>query len=213
MDFTGFTPETFDFLWGIRFNNDREWFAAHKTQYQQTLYEPMKALAKALEPSFAEVPGLELHLSRIYRDMRMHPSTFYKDSLWFCFQRRSKGGILEHPCLCFEVRPEGYRYGFLLYCTRAFQMQELRKRIAEQPDRFLKMVKKAEKESGILLDGDRYAKPKPCPDERLVPYYSMKNFMAIRDCPPDDLLFSPALVDELRKALTAWLPVNEFFEI
>ncbi|MBQ3356300.1 MAG: DUF2461 domain-containing protein [Oscillospiraceae bacterium] len=213
MEFTGFTPETMDFLWGIRFNNNREWFAEHKTQYQQTLYEPMKALAKALAPSFADAPGLELHLSRIYRDMRMHPDTFYKDSLWFCFQRRTKGGILEHPNLCFELRPEGYRYGFLLYATRAIQMQELRGRMAEQPDRFLKMVKKAEKISGIVLDGDRYAKPKPCPDERLLPYFTMKNLMAIEDRPPDDILFSADLVDMLRNALTAWLPVLEFLEV
>ena len=24
--FTGFTPETIDFLWGIRMNNNRDWF-------------------------------------------------------------------------------------------------------------------------------------------------------------------------------------------
>ena len=30
MAFTGFAPETFDFLWGIRMNNNRDWFEAHK---------------------------------------------------------------------------------------------------------------------------------------------------------------------------------------
>ena len=57
------------------------------------------------------------------------------------------------------------------------------------------------------------AKPKPCPDERLQPYYSVKNLMAIEDRPPDELLFSPDLLDMLRTKLTAWLPVNEFLEI
>ena len=28
--FTGFTDATVDFLWGIRFNNERPWFEAHK---------------------------------------------------------------------------------------------------------------------------------------------------------------------------------------
>ena len=28
--FEGFSPETVDFLWGIRLNNNREWFLAHK---------------------------------------------------------------------------------------------------------------------------------------------------------------------------------------
>ena len=92
MAFEGYSPETVDFLWGIRMNNNREWFMEHKSQYQKTLYEPMKALAAEIAPAFAHVPGLGLHVSRIYRDMRMHPSTFYKDSLWFCFRR--SGG----PC-------------------------------------------------------------------------------------------------------------------
>ena len=44
--FTGFTPETIDFLWGIRMNNNRDWFLEHKKQYVSTLYEPMKALGQ-----------------------------------------------------------------------------------------------------------------------------------------------------------------------
>ena len=51
--FTGFTPETIDFLWGIRMNNNRDWFLEHKKQYVDTLYEPMKALGKDL---FAPLP-------------------------------------------------------------------------------------------------------------------------------------------------------------
>ena len=32
--FNGFTPAAIDFLWGIRFNNNRDWFQAHKAEYQ-----------------------------------------------------------------------------------------------------------------------------------------------------------------------------------
>ena len=28
--FTGFTDATVDFMWGIRFNNERPWFEDHK---------------------------------------------------------------------------------------------------------------------------------------------------------------------------------------
>ena len=31
--FTGYSDQTVDFLWGIRFNNDRDWFLAHKEDY------------------------------------------------------------------------------------------------------------------------------------------------------------------------------------
>ena len=42
MAFEGFSPETVDFLWGIRLNNNREWFEANKKNYVTYLYEPMK---------------------------------------------------------------------------------------------------------------------------------------------------------------------------
>lgn len=53
-EFAGFSPETFDFLWGIRLNNNKEWFAEHKKDYVDRLYEPMKALGQA---AFRPFPG------------------------------------------------------------------------------------------------------------------------------------------------------------
>ena len=208
--FQGFSPETIDFLWGIRFNNNRDWFALHKQEYQSTLYEPMKSLSAEVGAAFADVDGLRVHLSRIYRDMRMHPTTFYKDSLWFCL-RRDGSPWLERPCLCFEVRPEGYRYGFLYAYPKTDDAVALRTKMTDHADEFLALVGKAERDSGVKLGGDRYKRPKPCPDERLAPYFGLKNFIAIRDCPPDERLYSPGLADEVRRVLLAWRPVCRFF--
>ena len=207
--FQGFSPETFDFLWGIRFNNNREWFLDHKEQYQRSLYEPMKALVKELEGEFASSDGMAFRLSRIYRDMRMHPTTLYKESLWFALRHR-EDYWLENPCLCFELRPEGYRYGFLLLSPKPSHMEELRKMIGEKPQEFLEMVAKAEKESGLTLDGERYKRPKPCNEESVKEFFAMKNFVALRDVPPDDLLFSADLTEEIRKVFRAWLPFYHF---
>ena len=170
----------------------------------------MKALAQLVAADFDGEDGLRLHLSRIYRDMRMHPTTFYKDSLWFCL-RRDGSPWLERPCLCFEVRPEGYRYGFLYAYPKTDDAIALRTKMTDNAGEFLALVGKAERESGIPLGGDRYKRPKPCPDERLAPYFGLKNFIAIRDCPPDELLYSPQLADEVRRVLLAWRPVCRFF--
>ena len=75
--FTGFSPETFDFLWGLRLNNEKSWFEAHKQDYVNFLYEPMKALGQEVFASFSH-PGLELKVSRIYRDALLHPPVPYK---------------------------------------------------------------------------------------------------------------------------------------
>ena len=112
--FTGFTPETVDFLWGIRMNNNRDWFLQHKKQYTDTLYEPMKALGQAVFQPFLEKPGNILKVSRIYRDARLHPPTPYKESLWLCIRQEVQWWA-EYPCLYFEITPEGASYGFFYW--------------------------------------------------------------------------------------------------
>ena len=46
--FTGYTDQTVDVFWGIRFNNDRAWFAEHKQEFQDAVMAPTKALAAEL---------------------------------------------------------------------------------------------------------------------------------------------------------------------
>ena len=123
--FEGFTPETVDFLWGIRMNNNREWFSAHKKDYVQRLYEPMKALGKELFEPFLERPGNLLKVSRIYRDARLHHPLPYKESLWVCI-RRDVEWWAENPCLYFEITPEGISYGFFFYKPGTRILEELR---------------------------------------------------------------------------------------
>lgn len=207
--FTGFTPEAIDFLWGLRLNNNREWFQEHKQQYQTALYAPMKALSEELTEAFAQTEGLKMHLSRIYRDMRMHPPVPYKESLWMCL-RRDGGSWLEHPCLFFELTSEGYSYGFLLWGPKAEAMNRYREQLCDRKEEFLKLAKAVERQTGLTISGKRYARPKPCPDPRLEPYYSLKNLFAISDHPVDDALFSPDLGRQVRDTLLALLPLNEF---
>ena len=50
--FTGYTDQTVDVFWGIRFNNDRAWFAEHKQEFQDAVMTPTKALAGELYDTF-----------------------------------------------------------------------------------------------------------------------------------------------------------------
>lgn len=89
--FTGFTDETVDFMWGIRFNNERSWFEAHKQTYLTQFYQPMCALADELYDFLAEQRpdlGLIRKVTRIYRDARrLHGRGPYKDHLWLCVEQ------------------------------------------------------------------------------------------------------------------------------
>ena len=35
--FTGFSQHTIDFMWNLRFNNEKPWFEAHKDEYLRDL--------------------------------------------------------------------------------------------------------------------------------------------------------------------------------
>ena len=207
--FQGFSPETIDFLWGLRFNNNREWFSEHKQIYQSKLYTPMKELAAAVEVPFLGIDGMRMRVSRIYRDMRMHPPTPYKESLWMCL-RRDGSSWLEHPCLFFELTSEGYSYGFLLWAPKAEAMERYRQQLGDRTEEFLTLVRKVREQTGLELTGKSYARQKPCPEERLKPYFNLKNLHAIAEHPVDDLLFRPELAAQVRDTLHALLPLNEF---
>ncbi|MDD6188394.1 MAG: DUF2461 family protein [Clostridiales bacterium] len=82
--FKGFSDATTDFLWNIRFNNERAWFTEHKQEYLDHLWEPFKALANEVYDSFTSEHDdlcVNLHVSRIYRDARrLHGRGPYKGS-------------------------------------------------------------------------------------------------------------------------------------
>ena len=59
--FQGFSGATVDFMWGIRFNNEKGWFEAHKEEYLTTFQRPMKALADEVYVAFTDRhPDLDL---------------------------------------------------------------------------------------------------------------------------------------------------------
>lgn len=206
MEFQGFSPETIDFLWGLRFNNNREWFEPHKTQYQQSLYEPMKALARDLYPSLEDFPELECKVSRIYRDARLHPPTPYKESLWICFRTADRPWG-EQPVFYFELTPEEYSFGFLLWFPKTWQMEQFRKQLAADPKEFLEIVQQLESSPELRLEGECFKRPKPCPDDSFLRFFKLKNFGATVSRSIDDRLFSPELVDEIRECYQSLKPL------
>ena len=209
--FTGFRPETVDFLWGIRMNNNREWFTANKKQYTTTLYEPMKALGQALFRPFLDKPGNILKVSRIYRDARMHPPEPYKESLWICI-RQDVDWWAENPCLYFEINPEGVDYGFFIWRPRTATMEDFRRRIAGKPDEFLTMVREVEEAVGQKITADCYKRPKPCDNPDLTPYFAWKGQIGCtRHEDFSEATFGPELEARVEDFFVKLMPLYDYF--
>lgn len=77
MEFSGFAPKTLEFLKNIQKNNNKEWFEAHKSEYEKLILEPSRAFVvemgehlQALVPTINAEPKINKSLYRIYRDTR-----------------------------------------------------------------------------------------------------------------------------------------------
>ena len=209
--FQGFTPETVDFLWGIRMNNNREWFLEHKKDYVNHLYEPMKALGQELFRPFLDKPGNLLKVSRIYRDARLHHPLPYKESLWICI-RQEVSWWAENPCLYFEIRPEGVSYGFCLWRPRVATMEQLRQDMAAHPEEFLKLIADTEKATGMAVTADLYKRPKETAIPALAPYYAWKSNISCvveEEVSPD--IFGPELGARAGAFLEKLIPLYDYF--
>ena len=209
--FTGFTPETIDFLWGIRMNNNREWFQSHKKDYVKYLYEPMKALGKELFEPFADRPGNLVKVSRIYRDARMHPPEPYKESLWICI-RQDVEWWAENPCLYLEINPDEVHYGFFIWKMRTSAMEAFRKHIAAYPDEFLELIRSTEEAVGQPVTAELYKRPKVTDNPALEPYFAWKGQIGCtRSIAPGEAMFGPQLKEEVADFFEKLTPLYEYF--
>ena len=208
--FEGFSPETFDFLWGIRMNNNREWFLPHKEQYVRSLYEPMKALGQELFQPFLEKPGNILKVSRIYRDARLHHPEPYKESLWICI-RQEVDWWAENPCLYFEISPEGASYGLIHWRPRVAVLEDMRRDMAARPDQFLSLIDSTEAATGVPVTAELYKRPKPTDDPRLERFFAWKGGIACcKEEGPGENLFTPELAQRVADFFRELMPLYDY---
>ena len=211
--FTGFTPETIDFLWGIRMNNNRDWFLEHKKQYVDTLYQPMKELGEQLFAPFLQRQGDILKVSRIYRDARLHHPDPYKESLWASIRRDGEWWA-ENPTLFFEIRPDGVNYGFSLWHPKVAAMEAFRNRIAAKPEEFLEMLRGVQDAVGMEVTAQCYKRPKEAPTPELQPYFAWKtdiDLIVHEDV--GDAIFGPELGSRVGAFLQKLIPLYDYFNI
>ena len=209
--FQGYTPETVDFLWGIRMNNNREWFTANKPNYVKYLYDPTKELGKYLFEPFLDKPGNLLKVSRIYKDARMHPEVPYKESLWVCI-RQDVQWWAEHPCLFFEINPDGVDYGFFIWQPKTAVLERFRQTISAKPDEFLKLIQKTEKATGMPVTASLYKRPKPTDNPDLERFFAWKGQIGcVRSEEFGENTFGPELAERVRDFLTKLIPLYDYF--
>lgn len=213
--FQGFAPESVQFLWNIRFNNERSWFLAHKQEYIQLVQQPLRQLAAEVQREVERRhPKLQLnlHVSRIYRDARrLHGRGPYKDHMWLVLQcpvGDMGGGTAS--VFYFELAPEYYSIGMGYYSATPRTMAKLRARIDRDPKPMEVLARQLARHPEYQLEGECYCRPKGNKGALLDPWYNRKNIAVAWDRPCEGSLFAPELVGEIADAVDLLLPLFRY---
>lgn len=174
-------------------NNDREWFKARKTQYEEQVRAPMIAIIERLSedlPEFAPdlIASPKVSMFRVYRDTRFSENKApLKTNIAAVFPCRGLGRH-EGAGLYFEVAPGWVWVGGGLYAAGTPQLVAVREHIAENVRRFRTIVEAPVFRKNVgPLAGDRlqrvprgYAKDHPAAE-----YLRHRQFMASREFPAE----------------------------
>ena len=208
--FEGFSQETVDFMWGIRFNNERSRFEAHKADYQTYFLAPMKELGNQVQAALLDrfpKSGLNLKISRIYRDARrLFGRGPYKDHLWFSLRKPGERDCAI-PCLWFEISPEGYSYGMGVWDPAPLTMAKLRASIDRDPKPLEKLVRAVEERGEFNLEGEAYKRPKGDPGPLLSPWYNRKQISLTRNPSCEGAFTSPELAGQVLEGWKSLVPL------
>lgn len=213
--FLGFSEQTVQFLWGIRFNNERPWFEAHKQEYIDYVQTPLRTLAETVYDTFnAAHPELELivRVSRIYRDARrLYGRGPYKSNLWFTLRSAGEDWN-ELPAFWFGIHPDGYGYGLGVYDARPAAMARFRRQVDEDPGPMLRLAKAFARQDRFRLDGEEYKRPKGHPEPPLDRWYNRKRLDLYYEALPDARLYSPDLAGDVLSGFESLLPYYNYFK-
>lgn len=201
--FTGFTPQSLQFLRDLKVNNSKGWFEAHRSDYQQYLLSPLRALTTDLTPLMLSidqdlVTAPARVISRIHRDTRFsRDKSPYKSTLWLTF-KRPLSDWQDAPAFFFELGADSWRYGMGFYAASKETMDRLRQLIERKPAEFERMIAFLDRQERFTVEGEQYKRLlNPTIPEQLRPWHQRKSVYLVCNRPSDGQLFSRELLSEI----------------
>ena len=153
--FSGFDPKAFLFLEELTNNQNRVWFAEHRSEYEEFVREPMRQFTEALSENLAkkDIPlwgDPKRSLFRINRDARFskakHPYNMHASGLFTHTGDKHSSGVLY-----FRLDPLGSRCAAGYMQPEAHVLKKLRQGILDNPKAWLSLERSL-KRKGYGLD-------------------------------------------------------------
>ena len=212
-----FTPRAVRFLRALKRNNRRDWFNAHKDDYETHVRQPMIAMIEQLAIDLRDIaPELvanpKASLYRIYRDTRFSPNKQpYKTHAAAVFPTR---GLPKHEGagLYFHIGCEEVWIGGGMYAPQTPQLVAIREHIASNVRRLRSIVESPAFTRHVgRLEGEKLARvPRGYPrDHEAGEYLRFRQFIAGREFPPA-FAASPAFYRTLLRVFSEVAPLARF---
>lgn len=184
----GFTPKTLSFLRALKRNNKREWFHAHREDYEAHCRTPMIAVVEQLATDFKTfAPEMladpKVSLFRQFRDTRFsEDKTPLKTNIAAVFPNR-RLGRMNGAGLYFEIAPGWVWIGGGLWAPDTSQLQLVREHIVANQKKFEAIVTSPGFKKIGGLKGETVSRvPRGFPkDHKAAAYLRHKQFLGSRE--------------------------------
>jgi uncharacterized protein (TIGR02453 family) len=221
-EFGGFRPAARTFLRALRRNNTREWFAAHRSTYEDEIRAPLAALVEEVDVRLAtaapEIVGdPKRSLFRIHRDVRFSADKSpYKTraACWFPHADAGRGvgrATTPHGGAGFylEIGPESSSIGGGIWMPPAPTLASIRERIDEDPQSLLRVLRAPSlRRYGGLAEESMLARmPRGYAEDHPGATLLRHRSFTVGRALSDRELFDPRLPDLLARDYTRILPL------
>lgn len=215
--FQGFPPETLKFLRGLERNNDRDWFQARKSIYEEAVKAPMVELVEQVGDELnGFIAGMEINpakaIYRIYRDVRFsNDKRPYKTHVAAIF-RHKKLDKHAGAGFYFHFSPKDLFIGGGLYMPGSKELLAIRRRIAADPEALRAVLKERTfRRTFGEIQGEKLKRiPKGFSvDDPAADLLVYKQFLAAESLDPE-VVEGPKLQPEILKRFRALAPLVEY---
>ena len=215
--FTGFGPGAFEFLDELAGIQSRDWFEAHKGDYEREVKGPMQALVAELSEALAarKLPlrgDPKRAMFRIHRDVRFSKDKRpYKTNAGATLTR--DGGKLSPGLLYVHLDPEGCFTAAGFYRPEPVALKALRQAVVKRRKTFDKVLAELDA-AGLALGGDDVLKRAPrgfedVDDAAVLEVIKHKSFIVRRTLSVAEVA-DAGLVDRVVDFAEAALPLLRF---
>jgi uncharacterized protein (TIGR02453 family) len=217
--YTQFEKKTIKFLKDLGKNNNRDWFKANKTRYEedvldvalhfiQSMQEPLAKFA----PHFTAVPTrMGGSLMRVYRDTRFSKNKLpYKTNIGIQF-RHERAKDVHSPGYYVHIDPDEVFIGVGMWRPESAALRQIRERIAARPGEWSHAIGTSAFKRHFSLGGESLQRPPRGfdKDHPLIDDIKRKSFIAVREMTVADCL-QPQFQRSVETSFKQATPYMEF---